>query len=135
MANEWHFTLNGQPADSPVSLAELKKLADAGQLQPADKVWQEGMTGWAPAHSIKGLFPASKLPPPAPPAKKDPGKKSGQFPAVSARAAPSGGLLAMNPFLALVLTVCTGGLFGLFYAWSASAAYTARAAVRQADAA
>jgi hypothetical protein len=41
----------------------------------------------------------------------------------------------MNPFLALVLTICTGGLFGLFYAWRVSVAYTARAAVRQTDAA
>ena len=89
MANEWHFTLNGQPADSPVSAAQLKQLAGAGQLQPTDMVWQEGMTAWAPASSIKGLFPPAKVPPPStpPPAKKeppkkDPNKKTGEFPAL-----------------------------------------------------
>jgi len=134
MANDWHFTLNGQPADSPVSMAELKKLADAGQLQPTDKVLQEGMTGWAPAHTIKGLFPASKIPPPP---KKDPGKKSGPYTVIpgAGQAPPAGGVTGMNPVLVLVLTVCTGGLFGLFYAWRVSAAYTARAGVRKADAA
>jgi GYF domain 2 len=133
MANEWHFTLNGQPADAPVSAAQLKQLAEAGKLQPTDMVWQEGMTGWAPASSIKGLFPPSKLPPP--PAKKDKdGRKSGEFAVVGPAAqAPHGGLIDMNPALALLLTVCTGGLFGLFYAWRVSAAYTARAAVRQTD--
>ena len=63
MANEWRFTLNGQPAASPVSWGQLKRLVADGQLQPTDTVWQEGMTGWAPAGSVKGLFPPSKLPP------------------------------------------------------------------------
>ena len=145
MANEWHFTLNGQPADSPVSAAQLKQLAGAGQLQPTDMVWQEGMTGWAPASSIKGLFPPGKLAAAPPPvkkesAKKDLGKKTGEFAAAGDPAAPApydsaGGLLGMNPFLALALTVVTGGLFGLFYAYRASVAYSARAAERKADAA
>jgi hypothetical protein len=139
MANEWHFTQNGQPVDSPVSAAQLKQLAGAGQLQPTDMVWQEGMTGWAPASSIKGLFPPSKVAAPAPlqakkdAAKKDLNKKTGEFPALGS--APRGGLTDMNPWLALLLTVCTGGLFGLYYAYSVSSAYTARAAVRKTDAA
>lgn len=139
MANDWHYTLNGQPADTPVSAAQLKQLAVAGQLQPTDMVWQEGMTGWAPASSIKGLFPPAK--PAAPANKKDPAKKdaakTGEFPAVGGpvQKESSGGLMEMNPFLALLLTICTGGLFGLFFAYRASLAYSARAAVRKADAA
>ncbi len=139
MANEWHFTLNGQPADSPVSAAQLKQLAVAGQLQPTDMVWQEGMTGWVPATSIKGLFPPSKVAPPAPPPKKDKdgGKKTGEFPALGAPAAkePRGGLTDMHPLLVLLLTLLTLGLFGLFYAFRVAAVYTARAAVRKTDAA
>jgi hypothetical protein len=133
MANEWHFTLNGQPADSPVSAAQLKQLANAGQLQPTDMVWQEGMTAWAPASSIKGLFPQSKLAPPAPAPKKDALKKTGEQFLDGPPKAPRGGLMEMNPFVALLLTVCTAGLFGLFYAYRVSAAYTARAAVRKTD--
>ena len=75
MANDWHFTLNGQPANAPVSWAQLKQLATAGRLEPTDKVWREDMTGWEPAGSIKGLFPPSKLLPPPAPVKKEPAKK------------------------------------------------------------
>ncbi len=139
MANEWHFTLNGQPTDSPVSVVQLKQLAVAGQLQPTDMVWQEGMTGWVPANSIKGLFPPSKLVAPAPPPKKekDGGKKTGEFPILGGPVPkePSGGLTEMHPLLVLLFTVLTAGLFGLFYAYHVSALYTARAAVRKTDAA
>ena len=136
MANEWHFTLNGQPADSPVSAAQLKELAVGGQLQPTDMVWQEGMTGWAPASSIKGLFPPGKLAPV--PVKKAAPKKTGEFLAAGAgpaRKETAGGLARMNPFLVLLLTVVTAGLFGLVYVYLVGRAYTARAAVRKTDAA
>ena len=139
MANDWHFTLNGQPADSPVSAAQLKELATGGQLQPTDMVWQEGMTGWAPASSIKGLFPPGKLAPVPVKKNKDALKKTGEFAAagvpIPARRESARGLAGMNPFLALLLTVVTGGLFGLFYAFQVARAYTARAATRKADAA
>ena len=139
MANEWHFTLNGQPADSPVSAAQLKDLATGGQLQPTDMVWQEGMTGWAPASSIKGLFPPGKLAPV--PVKKPVTKKTGEFTAAGGpgpappRKESAGGLARMNPFVALLLTVVTGGLFGLVYAFQVTRAYTARSATRKTDAA
>jgi hypothetical protein len=65
------------------------------------------------------------------------GKKSGPYQAIpgGGQAAPAGGLTEMNPVLTLLLTVCTGGLFGLFFAWRVSVVYTARAALRKADAA
>ena len=139
MTNEWRFTLNGQPADSPVSAAQLKQLAVAGQLQPTDMVWQEGVTGWGPAASIKGLFPPSKLATPAPPSKKekDGGKKTGEFSVIGGPAAkePGGGLTDMHPLLVLLLTLLTVGIFGLFYAFRVSAVYTARAAMSKTDAA
>jgi hypothetical protein len=141
MANDWHFTRNGQPADTPVSWAQLKQMATAGQLEPTDKVLREDMTGWEPAGSIKGLFPPSKLlPAPAPmkkePPKKDLTKKTGEFrPLGAAPSEPAASLTEMNPYLALLLTICTGGLFGLFYASKVSSAYAKRAAARKTDAA
>jgi hypothetical protein len=52
---EWYYARENQQA-GPVSAAELKRLADAGQLQPDDLVWREGMPDWAPAHNVRGLF-------------------------------------------------------------------------------
>jgi hypothetical protein len=40
----------------PLSTAQLKKLADDGQLQPTDSVWKTGMQTKIPARMIKGLF-------------------------------------------------------------------------------
>jgi TM2 domain-containing membrane protein YozV len=54
---EWYYSVNGD-RQGPVAAAELKKLADAGTLKPADLVWKDGMADWAPAKSIKGLFAA-----------------------------------------------------------------------------
>ncbi|HVS37992.1 MAG TPA: GYF domain-containing protein [Gemmataceae bacterium] len=137
MAHEWHFTQNGQPAISPVSWGQLKQLAAEGKLQPTDTVWQDGMTGWLPAASVKGLFHPSKLPPPTPPKKdKDAVKKSGQMPMLApAEKRPGGGLAELHPLLVLLLAALTLGVFGLVYAFRISAAYTARAAVRRTDAA
>lgn len=58
-ANEWYYTVNGQQSTSPVSAAQLKQLAQAGQLQPTDLVWKDGLPNWVPASSLKGLFSAS----------------------------------------------------------------------------
>jgi hypothetical protein len=135
MANEWHFTLNGQQAASPVTAAQLKQLAASGQLQPTDMVWQEGMANWVPASSIKGLFGG-----------KSANEASGERPAASRSSrsrsessaearAESGGLLDMNPILVLVLSTCTGGLFGLFYAFKVCTNYSALAAKRDTDSA
>ena len=54
MANEWYYAKDGQQL-GPVSAKELKKLADAGQLQAGDLVWKEGMPDWKPAADVKGL--------------------------------------------------------------------------------
>ncbi len=130
MANEWHYTLNGQQAATPISAAQLKQLAVAGQLKPADLVWQDGMTNWVPASSIKGLFATGKpigdsaIVPPAT-ATKTPTTTKPSKPAVPRD------WMNMNPALVLTLTLLTGGIFGLVYSHKVCHAYSARAAGRQ----
>src|SRR5438034_612665 len=68
MAQLWYYAHDGQQ-QGPVTAAQLKQAADAGQLYPMDLVWKEGLANWVPASSIKGLFSAEALaaaPPPAP---------------------------------------------------------------------
>jgi hypothetical protein len=140
MANEWFYTQNGQPAPSPISAVELKQLASAGQLQPTDLVWQEGMETWKPASSIKGLFPTTKVdspvsgsgvqnpsvaPRPTRPTKTDEVKP------LPRAAEPAG----MHPLLVLLLTLLTVGIFGIWYTLSAGSAFTRAAARRSRDSA
>lgn len=82
MAQEWHYTQNGQKA-GPITSAQLQALAKSGQIKPTDMVWKEGMAAWTPASKIKGLFPetavsAKPTPPPVPsaPLKDEPATTS-----------------------------------------------------------
>jgi hypothetical protein len=133
MANEWHYTLNGQQAAAPVAAAQLKQLATSGQLKPTDLVWQDGMLNWVPASAIKGLFPSGKslgdsaVVPPAS-AKAEAGQKTGKPPVPLDWA-------NMHPAMVLILTVVTGGIFGLIYAYKICRLYRTRAVARTADAA
>ena len=52
---EWHYS-RGNEQHGPVSSAQLKEMATAGQLQPTDLIWKDGMPGWVAAGKIKGLF-------------------------------------------------------------------------------
>jgi hypothetical protein len=54
-AIEWYYA-RGNKQHGPVNSAELKRLATAGELVPDDLVWREGLTEWAPARSVRGLF-------------------------------------------------------------------------------
>ncbi|MCA9109034.1 MAG: DUF4339 domain-containing protein [Planctomycetaceae bacterium] len=68
MAIEWYVEQGGK-TQGPMSGSTLKRLVVAGQIQPDDLVWKDGMPDWKPARSIKGLFPESsskKSPPPLP---------------------------------------------------------------------
>jgi hypothetical protein len=127
MATEWFYTRNGQQAPAPVSAAELKRLATAGEIQPTDMVWREGMTGWVMAGTIKDLFPPSRIttaPAPAP----------SEAPAARRAEKPAGaGLTDLHPLLVLLLSICTFGLFGLYYSFKVCLDYSALAAKRQAD--
>jgi hypothetical protein len=71
----WYFTRDGKKY-GPYTAAQLKQYADDGQLLPTDLVWKEGMVGWKPAPTVKGLFAAQQ--PPSQPAAP---KLSSAFPA------------------------------------------------------
>jgi hypothetical protein len=62
----WYFIQNGTK-HGPVAGTELKALAEAGKLLPTDLVWKEGMSGWKPTSSVRGLFPAGAAAAPPPP--------------------------------------------------------------------
>jgi len=71
---EWYYA-KGNKQHGPVSVAELKKLADSGELKPGDLVWRDGMEQWAPARNdpaLKRLFPQEVPAPPPKPAKPPP---------------------------------------------------------------
>jgi hypothetical protein len=132
MANEWHYTLNGQPAATPVNATQLKQLATSGQLKPTDLVWQDGMLEWAPAGSIKGLFPTSQslgdsaVVPPTSSARATTGRKT-------VKIRPPFDWTDLHPVVVLVLTVLTGGIFGLIYCHKVCQAFTARTPQRKLD--
>ncbi len=52
---EWYYT-RGSKHFGPVPAAELKQLADHGELGPEELVWRKGMEQWIPARRVKGLF-------------------------------------------------------------------------------
>lgn len=67
MADEWFYQRNGQKF-GPFSPQALRQLALDGFLYPNDMVTKTGMTNWAPASKVNGLFQVSGSPPaPVPP--------------------------------------------------------------------
>ena len=52
---EWYYARDNRQM-GPVSSAELKRLATFDELRPDDLVWREGMTEWAAARNVRGLF-------------------------------------------------------------------------------
>lgn len=52
---QWYYARNDQQY-GPVSAADLKQLAEAGQLSPNDLLWREGMDAWTTAVNLRGLF-------------------------------------------------------------------------------
>lgn len=52
---EWMYVIDGQE-HGPVTAKELRRLAASGALTATDFVWREGMSNWAPASKLKGLF-------------------------------------------------------------------------------
>jgi hypothetical protein len=113
MTNDWFYTQHGRAAPAPVSAAQLKQLADGGQLRPTDLVWQEGMAGWVAAAGIKGLFP-HKPPPEVPPK-------------------PPANLLDMSPVAVFLFSLVTLGIFGLVYAYKVCDQFSEASNKRQRD--
>lgn len=62
--HQWYYTRRGQ-RQGPVERTALEMLARTGGLAPDDLVWTDGMTNWAEARTIDGLF--APLPEPANP--------------------------------------------------------------------
>ena len=56
MADAWYYQ-RGDQRVGPVSSQELKRLACAGELQPTDWLWKEGMAHPIAASHAKELFP------------------------------------------------------------------------------
>lgn len=129
---EWHYTIDGQPAAVPVNPAQLKQLASSGKLKPTDLVWQDGMLEWAQAGSVKGLFPASTslgdsaVVPPGATTKIAEGRKT-----VKVRTPHD--LSKMHPLLVFLLTIASGGIFGLIYSYKICQAFSAKGASRKLD--
>jgi hypothetical protein len=65
MVEHYYFSQGGKEF-GPFSAAELRKLAAAGRIQPADSVWREGTEQRVPAARVKNLF-AAPPPPTRPP--------------------------------------------------------------------
>lgn len=128
---EWHYTIDGQPAAAPVSAAQLKQLAASGQLKPTDLVWQDGMLEWAQAGSVKGLFNTNKslgdsvvVPPPNT-------KTTAERKTIKIR--PPRDWSNLHPLLVFVLTLASGGIFGLIYAYVICQTFSAKASGRKLD--
>jgi uncharacterized RDD family membrane protein YckC len=60
---EWYYGKNGQQ-HGPVDMATLQRLAGAGELEPTDLVWREGMGQWTEASQVEGLFSMGATEPP-----------------------------------------------------------------------
>ena len=72
MTAEWHVSIDGMQR-GPLTAEQIRSLATSGQLKPTDHIWKEGMSEWASASSVKGLFPQSPPSPPRPPVSPLPG--------------------------------------------------------------
>lgn len=67
----WWYAANGKES-GPYTARELKSMALAGKIAPADLIWREGLEKWLKASAVKGLFepaaPRSDAAVPPPPA-------------------------------------------------------------------
>lgn len=59
MTDAW-FVGKGSERSGPFSAEVLREMAAGGRLAPTDLVWREGMSAWAPATSVPGLFVTSR---------------------------------------------------------------------------
>jgi TM2 domain-containing membrane protein YozV len=100
MKNKIFYTQENKQK-GPVSLADLKLLADRGELKRTDKIWQSGMPGWLPADSLPAIF--ADMPP-----RDNPAPDVSPF-AFQPAKAKSPGLMALFSFLLPGLgQICSG---------------------------
>jgi hypothetical protein len=116
MADEWFYTRDGTNRSGPISTAEIQARVKSGQLLPTDMVWTEGMPSWAPASTVKTLYPSP--PSNVKPAVEEPPRKRGrdEEEPLTVQAVPSlppGLILGALKWVALGL----GGLFAFIAAF------------------
>ena len=58
---DWYFA-RGSKQMGPVSAADLRRLAVAGELSPDDLIWREGLAEWTKARNVRGLFDEESKP-------------------------------------------------------------------------
>ncbi|MBN1628296.1 MAG: S8 family serine peptidase, partial [Thermoleophilia bacterium] len=108
MTSGWYYakqTTSGVESVGPVSWEDLYRLARAGELGPADHVWNPGSPQWMPAEQIPALFPASSSAWPLP---ADLSQEQ------SRRRLP--GLAWLMPLIAIIIVAAgLGTYFGAFY--------------------
>lgn len=72
---QWYYARENKQY-GPVPTAELKRLAQSGDLRREDLVWREGLKSWTTAKEVKGLF-------------EEPGPATSPQPVTSPAAAPA----------------------------------------------
>lgn len=87
MAESWHVA-KGKTKLGPYTREQLKRLAQAGQLQPSDMVLPDGSAKWTQAITVAGLFTRPQPPAAAPPKRKEAPPKS-ETPAPAKRKTPA----------------------------------------------
>ena len=106
MAADWYYARDGEQK-GPVSIEQLKALAQSGQLPHDVLCWTAGMADWQPAAAVPGLFPG---PPPLPPMAQSMGYYNG--PPVAPRP-PDAGMRMLLPVGRSAWAIAAGYL-GLF---------------------
>jgi uncharacterized protein DUF4339 len=71
MPDNWFYFKSGVQ-HGPVTPDGMKQLASQGALTPADLVWTDGMSDWATASQVPGLFTSPPIKAPPPPTLKGP---------------------------------------------------------------
>jgi hypothetical protein len=135
MAKDWYYAKDGQQR-GPFPETHVRQLAATGQILPHDLVWHEGLTEWVAAQSVPGLVPEAAL---AAAAASEAGVSQPEAPRAPAAARPrtyggEGPRSEFPPWLAVVLTIGTLGLFSIWYTWRASSRFAEECGARAVDA-
>ena len=62
---DWYYARHNKQ-EGPVTLAELQRRYQSGQVAPTDLVWTEGMADWTAAQQVTDLNPPLPSPPKVP---------------------------------------------------------------------
>lgn len=70
MDDQWYYARDGVQ-QGPMTLLDLRRMADEGRLVPTDYVWNPTMTDWTLARDVPEIFlERSSVPPPPPTAER-----------------------------------------------------------------